>query len=359
MQMTRLIALLCLCLCAVYSSAQSPPQSLRVATRLIKPFVVEEQGRLTGFSIELWEEIANQLNLKTEFVIKPSVRDLLAAVDGQEAHLGIAAISITAERELKWDFSQPMFDAGLQILVAAQASENSLLSNIVSGIFTRDFMSMIGMVVALIAVPAHIVWFLERRPKGGLLTNRSYFPGIFEAAWWAAATLATQADQMPKSALARVAAVVWMFSSVVFIAYFTASVTSNLTLQQLRGEIRGPEDLPGKTVASVKASTSVEYLRQHNANVVEFATVEEAYQALQQNLVKAVVYDAPVLLYYASHEGKGKALTVGRIFRKENYGIAFPDKSPLRKRVNEALLKLKENGTYEKLYSKWFGESGT
>jgi len=66
-----------------------------------------------------------------------------------------------------------------------------------------------------------------------------------------------------------------------------------------------------------------------------------------------------VLLYFASHEGKGKVQVVGPIFRKENYGIVFPDKSPLRKRVNEALLKLRENGTYDQLYKKWFGGNGS
>lgn len=357
--MKKLSAFLFFCLLASSSFAQPRLESLRVATRLVKPFVFEENGNLTGFSVELWQAIAKQLNVTSEFVVKPTVRDLLASVNNHEANLGIAAISITAERELKWDFSQPMFDAGLQILVSAQAAESNLLGTIVAGIFTRDFLLMIGLVVLLIAIPAHIVWFLERRPAGGLLSHCSYFPGIFEAAWWAAATLATQADQMPKSAAARIAAVVWMFSSVVFIAYFTASVTSSLTLQQLRGDIKGPEDLPGKRVASVKGSTSVEYLRQQSIDVMEFTKVEEAYQALQQNQAEAVVYDAPVLLYYASHDGKGKVHVVGSIFRKENYGIVFPDKSPLRKRVNEALLKLKENGAYDQLSKKWFGGSGT
>jgi polar amino acid transport system substrate-binding protein len=344
-----------------YAPAFSQPrdENLRVATRLVKPFVFEEKGRLTGFSVELWQEISKQMNVKSEFIVKPTVKELLASVNAHEAALGISAISITAERETQLDFSQPMFDAGLQILTSAQPSEGSLLANVVAGIFTRDFLLMIGIVILLLAVPAHVVFFLERRPNGGLLTHRSYFPGIFEAAWWAAATLATQADQMPKSAAARVAAVIWMFSSVVFIAYFTANITSSLTLQQLRGDIKGPEDLPGKRVASVKGSTSVEYLRQHNVEVAEFAKVEEAYQALQQDQADAVVYDAPVLLYYASHEGKGKVQVIGPIFRKENYGIVFPDKSPLRKRVNEALLKLRENGAYDQLYKKWFGGNGS
>ena len=46
------------------------------------------------------------------------------------------------------------------------------------------------------------------------------------------------------------------------------------------------------------------------------------------------------------------------MFRKENYGIVFPSNSPLRKRVNEELLKLKENGVYDQLYVKWFGGAG-
>ena len=164
---------------------------------------------------------------------------------------------------------------------------------------------------------------------------------------------------MPRSAVARVVAVIWMFTAVVFIAYFTAAVTSSLTLQQLRGDIKGPEDLPGKRVATVTGSTSAEYLKQHNIQAREFTKVEDAYVALQQAAVDAVVYDAPVLLYYAAHEGKGKAQIVGPPFRKESYGILFPSNSSKRKPVNEALLKLKENGTYDRLYAKWFGGNGS
>lgn len=356
--MRRLLALAFVLLTFVPALPQPRDGNLRVATRLVKPFVFEEKGQLTGFSVELWQEISRQMNVTSQLIVKPTVKELLASVNAHEAEAGIAAISITAERELQWDFSQPMFDAGLQILTPVQASGSSLLGNIIAGIFTREFLGLIGIIVLLLAIPAHIVFFLERRPNGGLVTHRSYFPGIFEAAWWAAATLATQADQMPKSAAARIAAIVWMFTSVVFIAYFTAGVTSSLTLQQLRGDIKGPEDLPGKRVASVKGSTSAEYLRQHNVEVAEFAKVEEAYQALFNDQADAVVYDAPVLLYYAAHEGKGRVQIVGPIFRKENYGIVFPDKSPLRKRVNESLLKLRENGAYDQLYKKWFGGNG-
>ena len=45
---------------------------------------------------------------------------------------------------------------------------------------------------------------------------------------------------------------------------------------------------------------------------------------------------------------------VGTPFRKEDYGIVFPRNSALRKQVSVALLGLREDGTYQKLYDKWF-----
>jgi polar amino acid transport system substrate-binding protein len=337
---------------------QPREQKLRVGTRIVKPFVFEENRALTGFSIELWQEISGQLNAKSEFVMKATVKELLEATRSKEVDLAIAAISITAEREIDWDFSQPMFDAGLQILTPAQGTQSSLFTSIIAGVFSSAVLPILGLVLLMILIPAHLVWFFERRNSTGMITHRSYFPGIFEACWWAASTLATQADQMPRAALARVVAVISMFAGVVFIAYFTATVTSSLTLQQLRGDINGPEDLPGKRVATVKGSTSMDYLRSRNIEAMEFTNVEEALRTMQQGSADAVVYDAPVLLYYASHQGKGKMQVVGNIFRKESYGILFPSNSPYRKPVNEALLKIRENGTYDRLYGKWFGGNG-
>jgi polar amino acid transport system substrate-binding protein len=51
---------------------------------------------------------------------------------------------------------------------------------------------------------------------------------------------------------------------------------------------------------------------------------------------------------------------VGPVFKKENYGIVFPRTTvlprqrDLRKLVNEALLKMREDGTYDRLYTRWF-----
>lgn len=344
---------------AVFLLLPNPPQpvpaTVRVATRVVSPFVIQDGNALRGFSIELWQEIGLRLGLKSEFVVKPTVQDVLQTVKSNDATLGIAAISITAEREEELDLSQPMFDAGLQILTRASQSSGGLFSSIVAGVLSSAALPILAVVIVTIFFIAHLVWIFEHRHPSGILSQRSYYPGILEAAWWAASTLATQADQMPRTALARIVAVIWMFASVVFIAYFTASVTSTLTLKQLKSDINGPDDLPGKRVASVSGSTSVEYLSRRHIDATPFPKIEDALDALQHDRADAVVYDAPVLLYYASHEGNGRVQTVGSIFRRESYGIVFPTGSPYRKRVNEALLQIREDGTYDRLFQKWFG----
>ena len=45
----------------------------------------------------------------------------------------------------------------------------------------------------------------------------------------------------------------------------------------------------------------------------------------------------------------------GSVFLRENYGIVFPSGSSLVEDVNRALLGLRENGTYETIYRRWFG----
>ena len=339
------------------SPSVTPPvingKTIKVATRVLSPFVTKENGELGGFSIELWRNIAQELDLKSDFIETKNVSELLNTVRSRQADVGIAAISVTAQREQDFDFSQPIFDSGLQILVRSQGQQSSI-GRLFGSIFTPTLFQLLGIMILILLVPAHIIWLVERNHTGGFLENNAYFPGIFKACWWAAATLATQAEEMPKGPWGRIIAVLWMFISVVFIAYFTATVTTSLTVDQLNSNIKSPSDLPGRKVATISGSTSANYLQQQHLEVKEFKQIEEAYDALNNTEVDAVVYDAPILLYYAAHAGKGKVQVVGSVFRKESYAIALPNGSPYRKSISQALLSLQEKGTYQEIYDKWF-----
>ncbi len=275
-------------------SQQQPSKPLmQIGTRVIPPFVIQDKGELSGFSIDLWRNIANEIGVSSNFIVHPTVVDLLSAVEQSQTNLGIAAISITAEREQKFDFSFPMFASGLQILIPTQKKSSNAFPNLLQMFFSATILQVIGIAVGLIVIAGHIVWCFERSHPDGIIP-KSYFPGIFKACWWAAATLATQADEMPKGAMGRLIAVIWMFIGVLFVAYFTATITTSLTVQQLQGDIRGLDDFPGKLVVTTAGSTVAEYLRDKKLQVLEVPKIEQAYDALLTKKAEAVVFDAPV-----------------------------------------------------------------
>ena len=213
----------------------------------------------------------------------------------------------------------------------------------------------LGIALILVLIPAHLVWLFERRRPNGIISSPNYFPGIFEAFFWAISTLTGSPEAMPHQWVARTFAIFWIFTGVVFVAFYTAQLTTTLTVEQIRGAIEGPSDLPGKQVATLAGSTAADYLRQQNAQVQEFATTDQVYKALLDKKVDAVVLPAPVLLYYAAHEGKGRVKTVGPEFNTAPAAIMVQLDSPLRRKINLALIALRENGTYQQIYDKWFG----
>jgi len=69
------------------------------------------------------------------------------------------------------------------------------------------------------------------------------------------------------------------------------------------------------------------------------------------------VFDAPTLQYWQARLGSGELQVVGPLFRLVKYGIAVARGSPLRKRINEAVLAMYADGTYEEIYGKWFAQT--
>ena len=110
------------CLGAKGAVAQDAAEGklLRVAVKPIAPFVFKHETELSGFSIDLWNALAQSLKVETTWVEVTTVGDQLQAVKSGKADAAIAAITITRERENIVDFTQPYFDSGLQIMVHTQ-----------------------------------------------------------------------------------------------------------------------------------------------------------------------------------------------------------------------------------------------
>ena len=121
--------------------------------------------------------------------------------------------------------------------------------------------------------------------------------------------------------------------------------------------VKSVNDLNNKGIAVQIGTTGAERAAKvPGAKVKNFNTNAEVFLELKNKGVEAVIIDKPVAEYFlATGGGKDYAKIVGDTMEAESYGISLKKNSPLTKEINKALLDLKKNGEYDKLYTKWFG----
>ena len=123
-------------------------------------------------------------------------------------------------------------------------------------------------------------------------------------------------------------------------------------------DVKSVKDLDGKVVAVKSGTGSVDYAKANikTKDLRQFPNIDNAYMELGTNRADAVLHDTPNILYFIKTAGNGQFKAVGDSLEAQQYGIAFPKGSDeLRDKVNGALKTLRENGTYNEIYKKWFG----
>ena len=139
--------------------------------------------------------------------------------------------------------------------------------------------------------------------------------------------------------------------------YFNADQS---LMVQKGSKIKSTDDLSGKTVGvqigTTGAMTANDLKKKGKIGQVRtFDTITDAFSALENGQVDAIINDFPVSAYRAK-TSNGSLVIVQTIPTGEQYGIAFPKDSNLLKPANKALAEIKKDGTYAKLYKKWFGQ---
>ena len=112
-----------------------------------------------------------------------------------------------------------------------------------------------------------------------------------------------------------------------------------------------------RTAVQIGTSGAKKKKKIEGAKITSFNTNGEACLELKNKAVDAVIGDLPVEAYFLQQGGNDFAKIVGKTLSSEDYGIAVAkSNTALAKEVDKALDTLKQNGEYDKLYKKWFGE---
>jgi len=332
----------------------TPPARLRVAVMPIASAVEWSGDQPTGVMIDVWKDLARRVGVEYEFTKVPTFSRLMETLPAGTADVALGPIAITAERERVMDLTHPIVHSGLRVAVLREADRGFL--PVVASLASWQLLRLLGLVVALAVASGHLLWWFERR------CNPESFPpqyplGVIEAMWWIASTVVAGGcdNKHVASGLGRTIAFAWMVGGIVLLAAFTSVLTAALTVEQVRGSIHGPKDLVGRVVGCQEAAVSVPAIRDRGSIPREFANLDDAFAALDDGEIDAVVGENNQLKALTSRPDQAGVELVGPIFESFDYGIGLVNGSPLREGLNTAILRMREDGTVDRIFDTWLG----
>jgi ABC-type amino acid transport substrate-binding protein len=343
-------------LLAQNTSPAPVPDTLRVAYYASPPFVeVMENQRLEGVTPWLWTRIMAKSNQPYRLV-PMSLNDMLTGLARGEVDVSVVPLSITSQRSERIDFSVPFYVAHSTLMVRRASSFQKGLE-FISSFFSLNFFRALGALFLVILTFGLLTWGFERR------ANPEEFEagvkGIWSGIWWSAVTMTTvgYGDKSPRSLGGRIVALIWMFTAVILISSFTASITSSLTVNQLSWNLEDVMAFKERPVATVAGSATEAWLLRHFfRDVSSFETLAQATEALRQEEVEAVAYDAPALTHQLQADDLKTFELLGYLqYNPQLYALGFSENLPnsLKERINNDLLRLVESTDWKVLLAEY------
>jgi ABC-type amino acid transport substrate-binding protein len=348
------------CLFFVLLASQVCSKEYVVGVKPTPPFInISANNEVTGFSIDLLDQLMliMEPTAKVRYHIDPDMKSHLQSVVQGKVDFGIAATTITAEREKILDFTQPFYKADLAILVPRSDTQRWAFVDI---FMSKELLITLFGIFIYVVLISHLIWLVERSGEESHFSG-IYSEGIVQALWWTVVTISTvgYGDFHLKRPIGRFLGVFVIFSGIMLFGVAIASLTSALTVQQLKPTITGPKDLPGHTIAVIENTFTAKATENMGVYQKTIRTLYEGLVALDSRKVDAVVHDRPLLQYLIKDFTDQRFLIVDKGFAPSTYGITLPQESKLTEKLNIALLKLLEGGKdslYNDIHKKWFGE---
>ncbi len=340
------------------SATPSSSRPLVVGVKVAPPFVIDDGNHhYHGLAVDLWQEAAADHGWTYRY--EPyDLEGLLDAVSSGKVDVGLGAITATAAREQRMDFSHILTSSGLGIAVRDEQRAGWLA--VAQALISPAFLKVIGTLSLLLLAIGFAMWLLERRHNPDQFGD-GRARGIFAGFWWAMVTMTTvgYGDVAPRTVPGRLIGMVWMLAALMVVSFFTASITSALTVGQLSTRVRNADDLGSLRIASVPDSTSAAWLKRQQLAFVGADSVDDALGLLAAGQADAVVYDAPLLRYDIKRHYVGRLQVLPLVLARQDYAFALPRSSPLRRDINTALLQRINRGDWHDRLRHYFGDMRT
>ncbi|XP_010530965.1 PREDICTED: glutamate receptor 3.2-like [Tarenaya hassleriana] len=329
-----------------------------------KDFVqrVNSSNEVKGYCIDVFEAAVKLLPYAAphEFILfgdgkkNPNYNELVNKITKEDFDAVVGDTAIVTKRTKAVDFTQPYIESGLVVVAPVTKLNRNAWA------FLWPFTpGMWAVTAAFFIIVGAVIWILEHRLNDDFRgPPRRQFITIL---WFSFSTMFFSHRENTVSTLGRMVLLIWLFVVLILTSSYTASLTSILTVEQLKSPIKGVDTLISSTgrigfqVGSFAENYLVDELNIAKSRLVPLGSPEEFADALGNGTVAAIVEERPYVDLFLS-DYCDFAIR-GQEFTRSGWGFAFPRDSPLAVDMSTAILSLSESGELQKIHDKWLSKS--
>lgn len=317
------------------------------------PFIIKTGDGYEGISIDLWNKIAETESYTYRYVHYPSLKALIADVENGNLDLCIAPLTVTSKRIQDITFSLPIYISNIGI--ASISNDENAVFLFVKNLFSSQFIKAVGLLFLVIFSFGFVLWIFERKKNPEQF--RSGIHGIWDGIWWSAVTMTTvgYGDKSPTSWVGRIIALIWMFTAIIIISSFTASIASSLTVNQLHSKITKLDDLKKYKIGTVEKSSTDERLSDLMVKHELYSTADKLLHAVESGEIDFAVYDEPILKFLIKENNLDREIQVfspAEII--QYYSFSAPKKSRIFEQINPLIIETLESREWRQILNEYY-----
>ncbi|WJZ85469.1 hypothetical protein VitviT2T_005004 [Vitis vinifera] len=325
--------------------------------------------KVTGYCIAIFDAVMAALPYSVPYEYIPfetsdgkpagNYNDLIYQVYLQKYDAVVGDTTIVANRSLYVDFTLPYTESGVSMIVPVidKRSKNAW-------VFLKPLTWDLWVTSACFFVfIGFVIWVLEHRINEDFRGPRSNQVGTI--LWFSFSTMVFAQKERVVSNLARFVVIIWFFVVLILTQSYTASLTSMLTVQQLKPTITDINELikNGERVGYQTGSFVHEFLKWMKFDETKLVIYEspEGLDELFSNRssdggIAAAFEEIPYMkLFLAKYCSKYTA--VQPTYKFDGFGFVFPKRSPLIPDVSMQVLNVTEGAKMVQFEKAWFGQT--
>ncbi|CAH8362089.1 unnamed protein product [Eruca vesicaria subsp. sativa] len=299
-----------------------------------------------GFCIQVFHASIRRFNYDVEYILwrnGSNYDDLAYGLSSQKDKYDAAVgdITITSNRSSYVAFTIPFTEMGLGMVAPKQSGMWVFFQPLTPDLWMTS--------AAFFILTGTIVWLIERPENTEFQGSWSQQIGVM--LWFGFSTLVYAHREKLKHNLSRFVVTVWVFAVLILTTSYTATLTSMMTVQQIR--FNSNKDFIGHLSGSLIANASLASTNINATNVRGLNNSADYTKALLNNSVAFIIDELPYLNVLLG-EKPDHFLMIKPQITTNGFGFMFQKGDELVHLVSKEISELRTKGRLNEMAVRWF-----